>query len=153
MFHAPRLKKILQMAIRVFAPPTRSAPRRLRPCLELLEDRLTPSASVQYSLLSDWGSGFQGQVTITDTQSTALDWQKLDFDLARPITQIWNAQIVSHVGSHYVVAPAAWDSHVNGDSSISFGFLGGPGSQPPQLANAVLTYTGGGNRRPCPPAR
>ncbi|MSR25476.1 MAG: hypothetical protein EXS06_00440 [Planctomycetaceae bacterium] len=62
-----------------------------------------------YRPLGDWGSGLQGELTLTnDTKATLTDWQ-LSFNYNRTINDIWNAQIVSRTGSQYVIKGAAWD--------------------------------------------
>lgn len=61
-----------------------------------------------YRPLGDWGSGLQGELTLTnDTKATLTDWQ-LSFNYNRTINDIWNAQIVSRTGSQYVIKGAAW---------------------------------------------
>src|SRR5262245_3260605 len=68
---------------------------------ELLENRLVPA--VTYSTVNDWGSGVQGQIQIRNEGGAAItDWQ-VEFDYGRTIGNIWNAQIVSRQGTHYVV--------------------------------------------------
>ena len=40
------------------------------------------------------------------------------FDLARNITSIWDASIVSHTGNHYVIQGDAWDSSIAGGIGV-----------------------------------
>ena len=97
----------------LFADRTPPKPRRRRrdqPTLtsfDQLEQRL--AFSVGYATVNDWGSGLQGELTLTnDTKATLTDWQ-LSFNYNRTINDIWNAQIVSRTGSQYVIKGAAWD--------------------------------------------
>jgi aryl-phospho-beta-D-glucosidase BglC (GH1 family) len=136
------LVQAARQALTRFFRPWRTAatpPRRsCRPRLEALEDRLVPA--VAYSTVNDWGSGLQGQIAITNDQgSTIQDW-KLEFDYARPITELWNAQIVSQVGTHYVVKGVSWNSTLAVGQSLSFGFIAGAGSTTP--TNFVLNGAG-----------
>jgi len=58
-----------------------------------LESRL--AFAVGYATTNDWGTGLQGQFTLTnDTSATLTDW-RLSFNYSRSIASIWNAQIVS----------------------------------------------------------
>jgi hypothetical protein len=58
----------------------------LRP-LERLEDRTMLSSSA-FAVTGDWGSGFGGQITINNTQSTAVSNWTLSFSWDRSITSI-----------------------------------------------------------------
>jgi aryl-phospho-beta-D-glucosidase BglC (GH1 family) len=103
-------------------------------------NNMPPAATaVSFSVVNDWGSGFQGSITITNGQATAINGWTLSFDYDRQITQIWNAVIVSHVGNHYVIQPASWDQTIAAGGNVSFGFLGGPGNVTDQPTNVVLS--------------
>lgn len=131
------LKSATQTLARFFNPkrPTAERPHsRVRPRVEALEDRLAPA--VAYSTVNDWGSGLQGQIAITNDQGAAIQDWKLEFDYGRPITDLWNAQIVSQVGTHYVVKGVSWNSTIAVGQSLSFGFIAGAGASTP--TNFVL---------------
>jgi len=118
----------------------RPDPRRVRLGLEALEDRAVPA--VVYSTVNDWGSGLQGQVAITSDQGATLtDW-RLEFDYGRPITQLWNAQVVSQQGTHYVVQGLSWNNTIASGQSVSFGFTAGAGSAGDVPTQFVLTGAG-----------
>jgi len=85
-----------------------------------LEPRL--AFAVTYAATNDWGSGLEGQLTIqNDTAAMVNDWQ-VTFDYGRAINSIWNAVIVSHVGTHSVIRNAAWNGTIAAGAEISFGF-------------------------------
>jgi len=115
--------------------------RRDRPALatfDQLEQRL--AFAVGYATVNDWGSGLQGQLTLTnDTQATLTDWQ-LSFNYNRTINDIWNAQIVSRTGSQYVIRGPAWDRTLTVGETQGFGFTAGAGTDAP--SGFVLTSTG-----------
>jgi aryl-phospho-beta-D-glucosidase BglC (GH1 family) len=115
--------------------------RRDRPALatfDQLEQRL--AFAVGYATVNDWGSGLQGEVTLTnDTQATLTDWQ-LSFNYNRTINDIWNAQIVSRTGSQYVIRGPAWDRTLTVGETQGFGFTAGAGTDAP--SGFVLTSTG-----------
>ena len=91
---------------------------------------------VAFAVTEDWGSGFQGKITITNYASwTIRDWV-LDFDFPYTITSIWDATILVHETDHYVIKNAGWNSNIEPDGTVSFGFIGAPGG-------AVETPTNG----------
>jgi len=87
------------------------------------------ATKVDFSVVNDWGSGKQAALTLTPLGQALNGWT-LEFDADFTITQIWNATIVSHVGTHYVIANAAWNGAVAAGAPVTFGFLAGPGSAP-----------------------
>jgi Bacterial Ig domain/Cellulose binding domain/Calx-beta domain len=102
-----------------------------------------PSGGFQFNVSSDWGSGFTGGIAVTNSGSTTIaDWQ-LSFDFAGSIASIWNAQIVSHSGNHYVVKNAGYNSTLAAGASTSFGFVGSRANASVVPANFVLSGTSG----------
>ncbi|MFG1477938.1 Calx-beta domain-containing protein [Xanthobacter sp. V4C-4] len=81
--------------------------------------------AVAFAVTDDWKAGFVGEMTLT--ADAALDGWTVAFDAPFDITNIWNAEVVSHVGDHYVVRNAGWNGVVGADGTVSFGFLAGPG--------------------------
>lgn len=98
-------------------------------------------AEAQYKTTSDWGSGFNGQLTVTNTNAQAMkDWS-VEFDFTRTIGQIWDATIVSKKGNHYVIKSAGWNNTIAGKGSVTFGFGGTPGKVTAGPTNIVLRGT------------
>ena len=86
------------------------------------------SAKVGFQDTDDWGSGFVGYITMTNTGTTAINTWTLEFDFAGTIhpaanTGIWNARVVSHVGNHYVIQYVSWNATIAAGQSVSFGFV------------------------------
>ena len=107
--------------------------------LEASEGRLVPAGLVaSYAVTQDWGSGFQGQIRLDNQGTTDVTNWKLEFDYAPAISSIWDAQIQSHVGNHYIVTNAAWNSTLAGGSSVVFGFVASPGLTASSPTNHVL---------------
>jgi hypothetical protein len=71
---------------------------------------------------SAWGTGFNGDIKIKNTAATAINGWTMEFDMKANIVNIWNAVIVSHVGTHYVIKNADWNSTIAAGAEISFGF-------------------------------
>ncbi|MDP1806495.1 MAG: cellulose binding domain-containing protein, partial [Acidimicrobiales bacterium] len=87
----------------------------------------TGGASLDYAVGSNWGSGFTAEMTV-GAGSGGLDGWTVEFNASFNITTIWNGEIVSHVGDHYVVRNAGWNGQVAGGRDVSFGFQAAPGS-------------------------
>ncbi len=98
------------------------------------------TATVTFADVDDWGSGFIGAVSFTNTLATALDQWTIEFDLPQTITSIWNATIVSHIGTHYVIRNASWNGMVGANATVSFGFQAS-GGNPPMPASVILNGT------------
>ncbi|MDB5350662.1 MAG: hypothetical protein JWN86_1909 [Planctomycetota bacterium] len=113
------------MRHRSLSRPGRSG-RPFRPTITRLEDRLALS-TVQYSLVNDWGGGFQGQIDIGNDQPSAIHGWKLEFDFSGQLTQVWNATLSLHSGNHYVLDDAGFDADIAPGASVNLGFLGNPG--------------------------
>ena len=82
------------------------------------------NSAVDFAITNDWGSGYQGQVEITNKESTQIDGWTLEFEFAGKINQIWGAEIVSHTGDTYVVRNESYDGTVAPGQTVSFGFIG-----------------------------
>jgi hypothetical protein len=86
------------------------------------------SATVGFQDTDDWGTGFVGQITVTNTGNSAINGWTLEFDFAgtidaTPDTGIWDAQVISHVGNHYVIRNVSWDASIAAGQSVTFGFV------------------------------
>ena len=81
---------------------------------ETLEKRTVLAAVIPgYEVVNDWGSGFQGAVTLNnqDTQSYT-DWT-VSFDYGAQISSIWDAKIVGQDGTRYTVSNAGYNSELD----------------------------------------
>jgi endoglucanase len=71
---------------------------------------------------SSWSSGFTGSISLVNTNPNPLNGWIVEFDAPFEITNLWNGEIVSHVGNHYVVRNASWNGAVSPNGTVSFGF-------------------------------
>lgn len=85
-------------------------------------------ATVAFRIDTDWGTAFQGALTIQNNNATPIVNWRLEFDWDRNIYQIWDAVIVSKVGTHYIIEGAAYNRDIAANSPLSFGFLADPGN-------------------------
>ncbi|MEV8634019.1 glycosyl hydrolase family 18 protein [Streptosporangium sp. NPDC051023] len=109
-------------------------------------------ATATYSTTSDWGSGFQGNVTVKAGSSALTSW-KVEFDLpaGKSIASAWDADMTKS-GSHYTFANKSWNGALGAGASVSFGFTGSPGGVSGVL-NCKLnggSCDGGGDPTPTP---
>jgi aryl-phospho-beta-D-glucosidase BglC (GH1 family) len=116
----------------------RQAKRSFRPCLEQLETREVPSVVANFVDYGDWGSGFNGGITLTNNGTQAINGWDLQFDFSPTIKQIWNAQLVSQGVGHCEVRDAGWNALIAAGQSVSFGFVGAPGNVTAVPTNYVL---------------
>ncbi|MCE9545409.1 MAG: cellulose binding domain-containing protein, partial [Planctomycetia bacterium] len=89
----------------------------------ITDDDQPPAASpVTLTKGDDWGAGYIMNVKIKNTTATAINNWRLEFDLAADIVNIWNATIVSHVGTHYVIQMVPWNGTILPGGEVAFGF-------------------------------
>ena len=130
------------------AAPTLSEPRE--PAVDTLAAAAPPAgtSSVSYVVKDNWGSGFVAAVTVA-AGSTALSGWRVEFDSPAQIGNIWNAEIVSHTGTHYVVRNATWNAGVAAGQTVEFGFQASPGGAAATAGNFVVNGVPAG--QPTPP--
>ncbi|SEM14280.1 chitinase [Nonomuraea pusilla] len=80
--------------------------------------------------VADWGSGFEGKVTVTNGTSSPLAWN-VQFDVPSGFTvpSAWDA-VMTRDGGHYTFTPPSWAGPLAPGASTSFGFNGNPGGFP-----------------------
>lgn len=125
------------------------------PATELLEQRrllssTTANVIVTFSVSDDWGTGFTGNISIKNNDTAAVSGWKLEFDFAASIDSIWNANIISHVGNHYVLQDAGYNSVIAAGGTVSFGFNGSPGNLTTQPTNYLFNGLPLGEANPAP---
>ncbi len=86
------------------------------------DDQASTSSAATFTKGDDWGAGFIMNVTVKNVTATKMNGWRLEFDLAADIVNIWNAVIVSHVGTHYVIQMAAWNGTILPGGEVTFGF-------------------------------
>ncbi|PRY22765.1 beta-1,3-glucanase family protein [Pseudosporangium ferrugineum] len=77
-----------------------------------------------FTKTSDWGTGWQGDVTITNGGSPLTSW-KVEFDLPEggTVGSFWEADMVAD-GQHRTFTNRAWNGALPVDGKVSFGFIG-----------------------------
>ena len=95
-------------------------------------------ATVTFTDADDWGSGFTGDITITNTGTTAIIGWTLSFNFAVSISSIWNASIVSQNGNMYTLENAAYNAIILPGQSVTIGFNASPGKPASGPTNYLL---------------
>ena len=112
-------------------------------------------ADVDFTLVNDWGSGFEGKISITNNTGSNIDSWSLEFDFANPINNIWDAEIDNYENGSYVISNAAWNREIAAGETLSFGFTGdnsvtsepqnfeldGATFSSPSTSDSIYTYT------------
>jgi chitinase len=106
--------------------------------------------AITFADTDDWGAGFIGAVTITNTSATPINGWTISFTLANAITNIWNAQITSHSGNQYVISSMPYDGTIAPSQSVSFGLQASGGN--PTLPTAYVVNGQAVSAAPPPPA-
>ncbi|MFD3405142.1 cellulose binding domain-containing protein [Kribbella sp. NPDC058693] len=85
--------------------------------------------SATFTKVSDWGSGFEGKVTVTNgTTSSLSTWSvALDFPSGYTVTSTWDANHTSS-GQTHTFTPPSWAGPLAPGATVSFGFNGSPGN-------------------------
>ncbi|MEI6252360.1 MAG: Calx-beta domain-containing protein, partial [Mycobacteriaceae bacterium] len=87
----------------------------------------TGANTVVYSVTNDWGAGHVAALTLTAGQSALNGWT-VEFDTPAQIVNIWNGQVTSHVGTHYVIANMSYNAKLAAGQSTGFGYQATPGA-------------------------
>ncbi len=105
--------------------------------------------TIEYQVQSDWETGFNGLITITNnTEETIEDWV-LEFDFDNNITSIWDGVIQSQDGIHYVIKNASYNQNIAPNASVSIGFNVSSGISENVITNLLLRkYTDEANTEP-----
>src|SRR5260370_24283776 len=87
--------------------------------------------NINYAVGNNWGSGFVGNMTVPGGDQGLHGWT-IEFDASFAISNIWGAEIVSHIGNHYVICNLDWNANVPAAGPPPFGLHATP--RPPRTA-------------------
>ena len=78
-------------------------------------------AACTYKVTNNWGSGFTGEITVTnDTSSTVNGWSVSWQESGASVTNVWNAALSG--STPYAATSLNWNSTLSPKASASFGF-------------------------------
>ncbi|WP_127542830.1 beta-1,3-glucanase family protein [Actinoplanes sp. OR16] len=95
-----------------------------------------PTASLR--TVSDWGTGWQDEVTISNTGASAMTSWKVEFDLpaGASIGSFWEAEMAAS-GTHRTFTNRSWNGAIPVGGTVTFGFVGTGGQPLNCLLNGV----------------
>lgn len=96
--------------------------------LVLMAAALPLFGGARYTTTSDWGSGFCGEIAVTNDTGAALSDWTLEFDFDRSLTSVWEGTVASRNGNRYVVKPSAYNGPLGVGRVATIGFCGAPGN-------------------------
>ncbi len=88
--------------------------------------------SYTYSVTSDWGNGFQGQITVTNKSGRDINGWTLTFETNNKITSLWGAELAGQTGNIVTVKSPSWASNLANGTSVTINFVaeGSSANQP-----------------------
>ena len=86
------------------------------------EDVDAESYSVSLSVSDDWGSGFNGLITIENLSDRPIEAWRLGFDANFEISSVWNAQLLSSDDNSYSLCSDITTTPIGAGETKSFGF-------------------------------
>ena len=79
---------------------------------------------VDFSVRSEWDTGFTGKIEITNNGTQAINSWTLEFDASFEVKEIWGAQIGSQEGDRYFLNNADWNGFLAPGETVELGFNG-----------------------------
>ncbi|GAB1513557.1 cellulase family glycosylhydrolase [Actinophytocola sp. KF-1] len=103
------------------------------------------ACTASYRVVGQWQDGFQGEVTVTNRQTTAVDgWRvRWTFPSGQRITNMWHA-VPTQTGAEVVAANASYNARIPAGGSVTIGFTGswsGTNTAPTSFALNTTTCT------------
>ncbi|WP_203824544.1 beta-1,3-glucanase family protein [Actinoplanes palleronii] len=88
------------------------------------------AATATLRTVSDWGSGWQDEVVISNAGTSAMTSWKVEFDMPAggTVGSFWDTQMAVS-GSHRTFTNSSWNGAIPVDGKVTFGFVGS-GGQP-----------------------
>ncbi|MTE18786.1 cellulase family glycosylhydrolase [Streptomyces sp. TRM43335] len=83
------------------------------------------ACTVAYRIVGQWQGGFQGEVTVRNTGTSAIDGWTLEWEFAdgQTVTNMWGGT-PTQSGSAVTVRPASYTATIPAGGSVSIGFTG-----------------------------
>ncbi len=99
------------------------------------------SYSAEFTLYSDWGTGCNGAIILSNLTDKSIENWQLEFDYDREIVDIANAVIVSHEQGHYVIKNAEYNADIAANSSVHISIVAGEGAVDERPENFSMQQT------------
>ena len=85
-------------------------------------------AKVDFSIQSDWESGFTAEAKISNIGNHPINSWELEFEIEQEISSFWNAELIRREGDRYTVRHDGWNQSIPAGGSVVFGFSATPGN-------------------------
>ena len=99
------------------------------------------SYSAEFTQYSDWGTGCNGAIILSNLTDEPIENWQLEFDYDREIVDIANAVIVSHEQGHYVIKNAEYNADIAANSSVHISIVAGEGAAEERPENFTMQQT------------
>ncbi len=83
-------------------------------------DSGSASVAASFAVVSDWGSGYTANVTLTNNGTASVTGWTVSFDLGVPITSFWSAK-GSQSGTKATFTNESWNGVIAPGKSVTFG--------------------------------
>jgi chitinase len=92
-----------------------------------------------FTKTQDWGTGYEGRYTVTNSTASTITGWRVEFDLASTVTvtTFWDAAL-TRSGNHYTFTNLSYNASIAPGASTSFGFNGGYSGTFSGPANCLL---------------
>ncbi|MFC6020489.1 glycosyl hydrolase family 18 protein [Plantactinospora solaniradicis] len=103
------------------------------------------SLTTSFAVSSDWGSGHEVKVTVTNGTDASVSTWRVEFDLPAGTTMssFWDAD-VTRTGDRYVAVKKSWAGALAPGASATWGYIGSGGYRAPLNCTVNGTACGGG---------
>lgn len=93
---------------------------------------------VSYMVVQEWDTGAQAEILIENISDSDIEDWTLEFDTETEITQLWNAQILSHEGTHYIIRNLDDSQNIKAGETKVIGLLIEQSESAGELTNIIL---------------
>lgn len=93
----------------------------------------------KYSVVSDWGSGFQGELVVTNNSTKTYNGWNLIFDYNSTISSLWGAELAGQSGTKVTVKNPSWAASFAPGQSVTINFVANTGSDKNAPTNYVFS--------------
>ena len=83
----------------------------------------TNDVNVDWKITQDWGTGYQGSVTVKNTSARIINPWSVTIPYANAINSTWDATATSTAGGYRFSGPS-WNLALAPGASVTFGFIG-----------------------------
>ncbi|MDQ7905809.1 glycosyl hydrolase family 18 protein [Phytohabitans sp. ZYX-F-186] len=103
------------------------------------------SVTTQFTASSDWGSGHEVKVTVTNGSDASVATWRIEFDLpaGTTISSFWDAD-VTRTNNHYVATKKSWAGSIPPGGSQTWGYIGTGAFRAPTNCTINGASCGGG---------